>query len=573
MAQLSGNSFALYGKRIIFAGMKRFLVVISILLALASCSQDRDEMRERLEYVSQCNRADTVFTEAWLPTADSLVRYFDRHGNANERIMAHYLQGRVYHDLGEAPIALECYQKATEAADTSSNDSSTLHTLAAIYGQMADLFHLHFLPNDEMNALCKVENIAWKNKETLTAIRAYELRVRPYFLMGKKDSMAHTMLEARRRYLQIGEREKAAQSIFVLIGILLDSNKVDEARRYLSIYETESGNFNEKGELILGGAYYVEKGRYLLSVGDVDSARACFHKALKRGRYEGGYKGLLSVYQTKGNPDSIAKYAGLFAAANDSSYLHVNQEKVHQVSAMYDYTRNRELAMLKEREASNLWHSIYVITLSAIALLSFLAYLSYRNRARRIAQLNVLKDRKESLENIVREKERELQLASQSESDSIKIVQEKQAIIDSVNKELGGLRLQIATLQMEVERLHKDKSEDNFYSLEFIGEFESRFREYHNGYTPPTTREWNRLEKVFSIHFPSYYQKITSNDGMTKEHIRICMLARMDFREREMALALNTDGRRIDRAKRQANKILFGEDNASTLKSHLKQYF
>ena len=62
LAQLSGNSFALCGKRIIFVSMKRFLVVISILSTLASCYQDRDEMRERLKYVSRCNRADTVFT-------------------------------------------------------------------------------------------------------------------------------------------------------------------------------------------------------------------------------------------------------------------------------------------------------------------------------------------------------------------------------------------------------------------------------------------------------------------------------------------------------------------------------
>ena len=100
--------------------MKHILYVISIFLVLtvlASCT-DKEAMRQRLDYVSQCNRADTVFTEAWLPTVDSLVNYFDRHGNANERMMAHYLQGRVYFDIGDAPQALECYQQAIEKADT-----------------------------------------------------------------------------------------------------------------------------------------------------------------------------------------------------------------------------------------------------------------------------------------------------------------------------------------------------------------------------------------------------------------------------------------------------------------------
>ena len=98
------------------------MVTIFAALVLWSCGGDRDAMRERMAYVSQCNRADTVFTEAWLPTVDSLVRFFDLHGNANERMMAHYLQGRVHHDMGETPIALECYQKATEMADTTRRD-------------------------------------------------------------------------------------------------------------------------------------------------------------------------------------------------------------------------------------------------------------------------------------------------------------------------------------------------------------------------------------------------------------------------------------------------------------------
>ena len=150
-----------------FANMKHILYVISVFLVLtvlASCT-DKVAMRQRLDYVSRCNRADTVFTEAWLPTVDSLVNYFDNHGNGNEKMMAHYLKGRVHHDMGEAPIALECYQQAVEMADTTSIDCD-LRTLAAIYGQMADLFHLQYLPNDEMAATMASEQIAWRNKDS-----------------------------------------------------------------------------------------------------------------------------------------------------------------------------------------------------------------------------------------------------------------------------------------------------------------------------------------------------------------------------------------------------------------------
>ncbi len=74
-----------------------FILLYLILSVLVSCT-DNEAMRQRLSYVSQCNRADTVFTEAWLPTVDSLVSYFDRYGNANEKMTTHYLKGRVHHD-------------------------------------------------------------------------------------------------------------------------------------------------------------------------------------------------------------------------------------------------------------------------------------------------------------------------------------------------------------------------------------------------------------------------------------------------------------------------------------------
>ncbi|MBQ3361618.1 MAG: hypothetical protein IJG46_05745, partial [Prevotella sp.] len=199
----------------------KWILLILVLFAMTACTADHEAMRQRLKYVSDCNRADTVFTERWLPTVDSLVAYFDRHGSANDRMMAHYVQGRVYHDMGEAPQALECYQKAAEQADTTSNDCD-FYTLTAIYGQMANLFHSQYLPNDEMQALQMTEKFARKDGNTISAIKAYELRLRPYYLNGEKDSMLFIMKNARNYYLQAGDTADAATAIYAAISIFLD---------------------------------------------------------------------------------------------------------------------------------------------------------------------------------------------------------------------------------------------------------------------------------------------------------------------------------------------------------------
>ena len=375
----------------IFAAMKsKWFLLTLILFALTACtSPSHEAMRLRLKYVSDCNRADTVFTERWLPTVDSLVSYFDHHGSANERMMAHYVQGRVYHDMGEAPQALECYQKAAEQADTTRSDCD-LYTLYAIYGQMATLFHSQYLPDDEMQALKMAERIAWKDKDTLSALKAYELEGRPYFLKGEKDSMLAMMSKARELFLKAGYQREATEAIFPAIAISLDSRKLKEANTYLCIYENEILNRITTEELLNNGYYDVDKGRYLLAVGNIDSAQFYFRQAVVNGQKEAGYQGFLSVFEQKNTSDSIAKYAKLFAAANDSSYLRVNQQQVEQVRASYNYQKHvKEAQRLKEANTLRGWLlCLGLLTLLVLLFLLLWVRAKARERKRRLQELH-----------------------------------------------------------------------------------------------------------------------------------------------------------------------------------------
>ena len=82
------------------------------------------------------NKLDTLFTATHVAHAQTLADYFDHHGNANDRMLAHYLLGRTYYDTHEAPMALHCYQEAINCADTTANDCD-FSQLARVYGQMA----------------------------------------------------------------------------------------------------------------------------------------------------------------------------------------------------------------------------------------------------------------------------------------------------------------------------------------------------------------------------------------------------------------------------------------------------
>ncbi len=583
---------------------------------IGSCT-DKGAMRERLDYVSQCNRADTVFTEAWLPTVDSLARFFDRHGNANERMMAHYLQGRVHHDMGEAPIALECYQKATEVADTSSNDSSTLHTLAAIYGQMADLFHLQYLPNDEMDAIMMAEHFAWKNNDTLSALIAYVLRSRPLYMQNEMDSVMAIERNARKLYLRHGYPERAGEVIIGTINILMDHGQYDEARKYMRIYERESGRFDDNGDIKVGSTYYYyEKGRYYLAFNETDSALSCFYKMRDRYHEESRFKGLMSAYERKRIPDSIAKYAKLFAKANDSSYLHVNQERVHQVSAIYNYSHQRQIAEQQTTKLERTKVHIFVLIAAFIAIISS-AVIYNINRKRKLEervnsvtrnyaglQVELTRHKAESAdierhystlldEKLQKERELEERILSYKEE-----ISQRNTENQSNMEELRKTRVEIETIKESYERVMKEKcsvvmtlqtkvdeltktiqdvynvhGQREFFDSDIYHVFDN-LRQYKKGHRPPKDAEWDKLINLFSVYFTKYFIFISQGDILTKDQFRLCVLLRLDFTEGEMALLMGRNHKQsINKIKMQTNYKLFGKNEARSLRDNLSPYY
>ena len=107
------------------------------------------------------------------------VDYLDWWGTPNERMTAHYLQGCVFRDQNNAPMALRCYRDAVSYADTTASDCD-YRRLSRIYGQTADLFHRQRAPRLEIEAERKAVEYAWKAKDTLAAVIFYGSLCGPY---------------------------------------------------------------------------------------------------------------------------------------------------------------------------------------------------------------------------------------------------------------------------------------------------------------------------------------------------------------------------------------------------------
>jgi hypothetical protein len=593
-----------------FANMRQFVAIISVVLTLTvmfSCT-DKGDMRERLDYMSRCNRADTVFSEKWLPTVDSLVNYFNRHGNANERMMVYYLQGRVYYDMGEAPIALASYQKATEMADTTQNDCD-LHTLAAIYGQMATLYHRQLLPDDEMNALIMAEKFAYKNKDTLAAITAYRLRTGVYFHRNDTDSMLQVTQRSVELYRQHGGDHLAAQILILPISIYLNRGQYQKAWEDMQIYEKESGFFDEMGNILPGKElFYYYKGLYFLSQNRDDDAIDLFRKTLSGGFMEAGYKGLLSAYEKKHIPDSIAKYARLFANANDDSYLGVEQDIIHQTSALYNYNRQQKIAEDHAREArtSRMW-ATFISLLGIITIV--IGYKKVKSKAKQeikqlstdyensLNQLYVAKDRLRLLNYDYEVKNRQLESEIEElKKDIAQANQEKNMLDESVNElqqrlsdltdeqkemfnqhkeEIKNKEMEIAKWQEKAKQFDKQiilnkglDTEARFRESVIYKKFEVRSLSKHV-IVPLEEKDWNALTEAFRTHYIHYYTFVAQEHHLPVNQFRLCMLIRLGFNNEQIRKLMNKDTQQVYRLKRLANYSLFGSRDASTLEENI----
>lgn len=350
---------------------KRFSFTLLCFCALGlmlGCSGNGAQMRQQLEALEHQNVSGEPMLNDSL--AESLVEYFDKHGDANERMRAKYILGRTYYCLGELPRALETYYEAADCADTTSSDCN-FAKLSRIHAQSALIFHAQLQPRSELVELKLAEQYAWKGKDTLQAIECFAQQANAYDYLQKHDSVVMIREKAYHLFLEIGRADRAAQTLGSAIPSLIEIYNIDKAKKFIALYEINSHLFDEKGDIEKGREiYYSIKGRYYLANHQLDSAEYMFRKELRDGKdlnnQIAAYTGLEKVFEQSKNSDSIAKYANLGYVLNDSAYSLSEMQNVQQLQASYNYNHHKYLSEKRKLEAQVAW------LLFALALLTLL---------------------------------------------------------------------------------------------------------------------------------------------------------------------------------------------------------
>ena len=505
------------------------------------------KMRYELLRHKAMNKAYISFTSD--SKMKEVVDYYDRHGSANERMLANYVLGCVYRDMHEVPLALEYYNKAAEQADTTAADCD-YGTLYRVYSQMGFLFSKQYLPYQLLDAFGKAEKYAYLAKDTLNAIINYQNKGDAYDYLGKKDSVVAINLRSANMFKRIGDNYNAAIALGCNYSYYIEKQDSVNAKKafeaYFSTGYEGNSNYGDAKAFLL-----CEKGRYYMFVSRLDSAFSCLNQSLKLSKSysnkAAATKVLAQYYARVNKPVLAMKYALKSSEYNDSDLLAVRESQLQQIQAMYNYGRNQEIARKAELKAERITMLVYVLIAGGVVIFLLLTHLYLKQLKKKKEKILVTKHLYDDSLLKLRQKQEELELLRTVNDRKIAdVIKEKEQTINKLKDDLKDIRDKYSNSSLsDVDILLKESS---IYKR-------IKYLELH---PKETMREndWIELEETIEQLIPSFIPLLKNRLNVIA--YRICLLVKLEISTSSIAILLGLSSSAISKYRKVMLEKLCG---------------
>ena len=507
------------------------------------------QMRYQLVYAKGMNKGYVDFTTDSL--MKEIVDYYDNHGTCQQQMLAHYLLGCVYRDLGDSPASLSCYNDAVEKVDTTSSDCD-YKLLTRVYEQQGALFLSQSMPQNALSAYQKAEKYAWIAKDTLSAVLSYEHLGNIYEYMDNMNKVIEVYENASRRYRQYGYPVQAARALGGAIQALILTKQYAKAKKYMDVFEAESGYFQKDScySYINYSHYYYLKGLYCLELHS-DSAKYWFTKCQEFAKTNNNksfsaYAWYL-YYIKHQQMDSVAKYSEQAFAYNDSANLDMERDLMQKMQAIYDYDRWKNVAHNEEIKATraNLTLLVSILVSVSVIIIGILTFLVYRKKRKLELQ------EKEEQENLIRQQiyntKQELELLRTVNDRKIAdVIKEKEQTINKLKEDLKDIRDKYSNSSLsDVDILLKESS---IYKR-------IKYLELH---PKEIMREndWIELEETIEQLIPSFIPLLKNRLNVIG--YRICLLVKLEISTSSIAILLGLSSSAISKNRKVMLEKLCG---------------
>ena len=513
--------------------------------------------RNRMHYLLLQAEA---MNKAYLPldtltSMHEVLDYYLSHGNRDERMRACYLMGSVWRDRGNSPLALQYFRDAIGEADTTATDCDYTQ-VSRIYTQIARLFDKQRYPQMELEQWKQAMRYALLAKDTLMYIQCQEYIGDAYFLLGKEDSVLYFTQQAYEAYLKYGRKDWAAATQIVIADYYLKHDSLANAKQALDEYRNGSGFFEGDGNVSSGyEIFYYYIGEYYEKMTRLDSAVFYYRKLLNYPadimNAESGYKGLMSVYTRMHEVDSVAKYAQLFANANDTANLRNSANEISRTQALYDYSESQRIAVEKSEENQRLWAVLcmgfIVLTLGGVWIYGY-----YRKQKAN----QMLANRKYT--DLMMQYHQATEELQSIRSNKQQFQQQKEEEIEKLRQMLDAYQTNTHAEQWELEQ--------SLLQHDIV----KRMHQHAYKLAVPSDAEWKDLQGIVEKSLPEFYAKLAAYEAqLTDQEWKVCLLVKLNFIPSELTVLLNLSKQRVTNIRTHLNQKLFGESGSRTFDSNL----
>ena len=523
-------------------------------------------------------------------TLASLVKYFDRHGSANDRMLANYILGCYYIGKGNSPEAMRYLHLAAEAADTTDAgcDWRTLHKVHVHTAQQL-MYQNALMDAMDENALAL--KYAMAAKDTFNAIITLEQRSNIYLNQGQDDKAFDIRSKLYGMYKNHGYDKEAAISVWPLVSMLAKRGNLAAAKRCIGIFEKESGLVDSIGNIEKGReAYYVDKGIYMFKLNKIDSAEYYFRKCLgntnSHFNCKDSYEGLEDVYKKRHIPDSVAKYSDLARITTDSMYAEMNTTHLQQMRAMYNYNEYKLSAEVYKRKALSARLTTIIIALVVSILAICVAiYIRKKRRARRMEvikyersidelekarlELYTVNEKQQAeMARMIKEKTDEIERQRKTDESYIhELKRSRDELHDLSERQKAEFNRLIEAKDARIDQLYQEKQKyekvktrmDNINKYSDKPIVKQLKHHAKHDLTPMTKEEISRLKELFAGE--EGFSKI---DNIVNEYeYQVCMLIRTGFTPSDICILMNSSKSSIANVRKKLYTKLTGRNGSS----------
>ena len=529
--------------------------------AVALLNSISDDMRQETEHIQMRYKLLTIKAndKAYINhTSDSLilslVDYYEHGGDPAFLGEAYYYAGSTYRDLGDAPRALEYYQKALDAMPGNEN----LKVKSKVYAQMGDLFRYQLLYDEALKSYSAAYQCDSIQQDTTGLI--YDFRDMGVIHWGKRqiDSTMLYFNKAHQLALKTNDSLMDNRITSQMASLYITRDSINLAKKFIrpSLDNLDLSNIS---------SIYAIAGDIFFKAGQNDSASYFYNELLSKGtiyakRTANERLAQIALHYWK-NPKLAIDYSLEYEVLKDSINEMNAAETMAQMNSLYNYQiRERENHELEVKNNRNqlLLLSTAIVLLFVIFISVFLI-LRYKNRQLKsdlsLERLKLVQDKiyRESAEMLAVNNQKITALEAELEQMRLEGTTDNRKetikrILDNENE----------TLEM---KLHIKESADMFMHTSLL---RKKLRERAKVVDEIRDEEWKDIESFLNTNYPEFLSRLQTVGDLNKSEYRTCLLLKCQLSPSEIAALLNlTSGGVANIRRRLSQRILLQSKNPS----------